>query len=74
VLCDIGLPQMDGYSVARKLRQDARLQDSLLVAVSGYAQSEDARRAREAGFDEHLAKPLRLNRLETLLGRAKSNH
>jgi PAS domain S-box-containing protein len=56
VLCDIGLPGMDGYEVARALR--ARYADRLtLVAVSGYAQPEDRRRAREAGFDHHVAKP-----------------
>jgi CheY-like chemotaxis protein len=56
VLCDIGLPGMDGYAVARALRSEhgAALR---LVAVSGYAQPEDVRRAAEAGFDAHLAKP-----------------
>jgi PAS domain S-box-containing protein len=56
VLCDIGLPGMDGYEVARQLR--ARGQPGLrLVAVSGYAQPEDLVRASEAGFDAHVAKP-----------------
>jgi PAS domain S-box-containing protein len=56
VLCDIGLPGMDGYAVARALRSgDAR--SPRLVAVSGYAQPEDVARAREAGFDDHIAKP-----------------
>jgi CheY-like chemotaxis protein/two-component sensor histidine kinase len=56
VLCDIGLPGMDGYEVARALRaaHDGRMR---LVAVSGYAQPEDLERAAEAGFDEHIAKP-----------------
>ncbi len=56
VLCDIGLPGMDGYEVARALRAQhgPAIQ---LVAVSGYAQPEDVRRAGEAGFDAHLAKP-----------------
>ena len=56
VLCDIGLPGMDGYAVARALRMEHGA-GIRLIAVSGYAQSEDVRRAREAGFDTHLAKP-----------------
>jgi signal transduction histidine kinase/BarA-like signal transduction histidine kinase len=57
VLCDIGLPDMDGYAVARAIRADAALRDVRLVAVSGYAQPEDRERAAQAGFDEHVAKP-----------------
>jgi PAS domain S-box-containing protein len=59
VLCDIGLPDMDGYAVARALRADARTRPIRLVALSGYAQPEERRRAREAGFDLHIAKPPR---------------
>jgi signal transduction histidine kinase len=57
VLCDIGLPGMDGYEVARELRSDAELRGIRLVAVSGYAQPEDRARAERAGFDAHVAKP-----------------
>jgi CheY-like chemotaxis protein len=57
VLCDIGLPGMDGYAVARAFRADAGLRDVRLVAVSGYAQPEDRERAVRAGFDAHVAKP-----------------
>jgi CheY-like chemotaxis protein/two-component sensor histidine kinase len=57
VLCDIGLPGMDGYEVARAVRADAGLRDVRLVAVSGYAQAEDRERAARAGFDAHVAKP-----------------
>ncbi|MGE5550487.1 MAG: ATP-binding protein [Bacteroidota bacterium] len=57
LLCDIGLPGMDGYDVARAFRADAALRSVFLVALSGYALPEDLRRAREAGFDRHLAKP-----------------
>jgi CheY-like chemotaxis protein len=56
VLCDIGLPGMDGYEVARALRAEHG-PSIRLVAVSGYAQPEDVRRATESGFDTHLAKP-----------------
>jgi two-component system CheB/CheR fusion protein len=67
VICDIGLPGMDGYAVARAVRQQAGLEDVLLVALSGYAQPEDLQRAREVGFDRHLAKPTSLEVLERLV-------
>jgi two-component system CheB/CheR fusion protein len=67
VLCDIGLPGMDGYEVARAFRADAALKSVFLVALSGYAQPEDLRRAQEAGFDQHLAKPPSLHTLERVL-------
>ncbi|HVL15219.1 MAG TPA: PAS domain-containing protein [Gemmata sp.] len=57
VVCDLGLPGMSGYDVARALRADPATAGVILVAVSGYAQEEDRRRAREAGFDSLLAKP-----------------
>jgi PAS domain S-box-containing protein len=67
VLCDIGLPDLDGYAVARALRADAALDRTRLVALSGYALPEDRARATEAGFDAHLAKPAQLAELEHLL-------
>ena len=70
VLCDIGLPGMDGYEVARAFRADPALKDVFLVALSGYAQPDDLQRARDAGFDEHLAKPSSLEKLEELLADA----
>jgi signal transduction histidine kinase/ActR/RegA family two-component response regulator len=69
VFCDIGLPQMDGYAVARALRDEVQLRDAVLVALTGYAQVEDRRRAAEAGFHEHLAKPPSIERLEEVLSR-----
>ena len=66
VLCDIGLPGMDGYEVAHELRA-AHGRDVRLVALSGYAQPEDVATAMEAGFDEHVAKPADPQRLEQLL-------
>ena len=57
VFCDIGLPGMDGYAVARAFRTDATLRDVRLVALTGYGQAEDKRRAEQAGFDAHLTKP-----------------
>jgi two-component system CheB/CheR fusion protein len=70
VLCDIGLPGMDGYEVARAFRADPALKDVFLVALSGYAQPDDLQRARDAGFDKHLAKPSSLEKLEELLAHA----
>jgi CheY-like chemotaxis protein len=57
VLCDIGLPDFDGHTVARTLRADATLRATRLIALTGYAQPEDCALARESGFDAHLAKP-----------------
>jgi PAS domain S-box-containing protein len=65
VLCDIGLPGMDGYNVAQALRQEAGLTDAYLIAVSGYA--HDERRAQEAGFDAHIIKPVNFDALEAIL-------
>ncbi|MGC4117402.1 MAG: PAS domain S-box protein [Myxococcales bacterium] len=70
VLCDIGLPEMNGYEVARALRRDPEVRSTFLVALTGYAQPEDQQRAREAGFDAHVAKPPDLAALEQLLARA----
>jgi len=58
VLMDIGLPGMSGYEVARQLRQQPKLVNLLLVAVTGYAEDEARRLSREAGFDHHLVKPV----------------
>jgi PAS domain S-box-containing protein len=66
VLCDIGLPRMDGYEVAHELRA-ARGRNVRLVALSGYARPEDVAEAMEAGFDEHVAKPCDPEQIERLL-------
>jgi CheY-like chemotaxis protein len=57
VLCDIGLPDIDGYAVARSLRADPATRRSYLIAVSGYGSEEDKRKSLAAGFDLHLNKP-----------------
>jgi len=58
VVLDLGLPGIDGYEVARRLRNDPALGELLLVALSGYGQEDDVRRSTEAGFDHHFNKPL----------------
>jgi CheY-like chemotaxis protein len=72
VVCDIGLPVMDGYEVARAIRSDPDLSSAFLVAVTGYASHEDARRAAGAGFDRHLGKPVPVEVLEEVLATAPS--
>ena len=67
ILLDIGLPGLSGYEVARRLRQEPALQGVLLAAMTGYSQDEDRQRSREAGFDEHLVKPVDFGTLEALL-------
>jgi CheY-like chemotaxis protein len=73
VLLDIGLPKgMDGYEVARRLRQVPGLKDVLLVALTGFGQDEDRQRSSEAGFQVHLVKPLDPAVLRELLLRART--
>jgi PAS domain S-box-containing protein len=67
VLCDLGLPGMDGYAVAAELRRDPVTAAARLIAISGYGQEEDRRRSREAGFELHLTKPVDPVELERLL-------
>lgn len=74
VLLDIGMPEMDGYEVARRARQRPEGRDALLIALTGWGQEEDRRRSREAGFDHHLVKPLDLAALRELLGSYRATH
>jgi DNA-binding response OmpR family regulator len=66
-LLDIGLPKLSGYDIARHVRA-RRGHDVLLVAITGWGQEEDRRRAREAGFDHHFTKPADFDRLLALIG------
>ncbi len=70
VLCDIGLPEMDGYEVARQLRREPAMRAAYLIALTGYSRPEDQRQALRSGFDAYLAKPADLEDLERVLARA----
>ncbi len=72
VLLDIGLPGMDGYEVASRLRSQEGMSSLILVAISGYGQEEDQRRSLEAGFDFHLVKPIDLRRVASDSGSDQS--
>jgi two-component system CheB/CheR fusion protein len=67
ILLDIGLPRMDGYEVARRLREQEGLKKARLVALTGHGQEEDRRKAFEVGFDAHLVKPADLAELQEVL-------
>jgi PAS domain S-box-containing protein len=67
VVCDIGLPELDGFAVARTLRSDPRFNAVRLIALTGYGRDADVARARESGFDDHLTKPADSARLFRIL-------
>lgn len=67
VISDIAMPNMDGYELARHLREESGLEGLLLVALTGYGRDSDRQRATEAGFDYHLVKPVSLEALQDLL-------
>jgi len=66
ILLDIGLPGMNGFEVARTLREEG-FANEVIVAVSGYGQPEDRDRSRQAGFDDHLVKPVNQDELRSVL-------
>jgi CheY-like chemotaxis protein len=71
VICDIGLPGMDGYAVARAIRADHALDRTLLVALSGYGFENDVQRARDAGFDSHVIKPPTIDAIRRVIAQAQ---
>jgi CheY-like chemotaxis protein len=70
VLLDIGMPGMNGYEVAREVRARHPGSRITLVALTGWGQEQDRRRAREAGFDHHLVKPAEIEAIEQILARS----
>ena len=73
-LLDIGLPEMNGYELAKKLRAISSLNGMRLIALTGYGQAEDYQRTREAGFDDHLVRPVDLVTLERALAGITARH
>ncbi len=73
ILCDIGLPGMDGYAIAQAVRSDPVLRSTFMVALTGYTLPEDVARATQAGFDEHLAKPPNLARVEQIFAKVDAD-
>ena len=67
VLLDIGLPGLDGYEVAKRLRQDSSLDGVVLVALTGYGQATDKLRSQDAGFNHHLVKPADFDKVQQIL-------
>ena len=68
IFLDIGMPDMDGYEVARRLRADPALASTTLVALTGWGGEADKKKSREAGFDTHLTKPVDASVLDRVLG------
>jgi len=66
-LLDIGLPGLDGFEVAKRMRQQPILQDVVLVAMTGYGKESDRQRSQEAGFDHHLVKPIKFEKVQKIL-------
>ncbi len=73
ILCDIGLPVMDGYQVIRRIREESVLAGAYVIALTGYGRDEDQRQALDAGFDLHMTKPIDRATLTTALNRAGRN-
>ncbi|HEY8158805.1 MAG TPA: PAS domain S-box protein [Methylobacter sp.] len=67
ILMDIGLPGLDGYAVAQALRQNHELERTMLIALTGYGQPDDRKKSSASGFDEHLVKPVDIEKLRKLL-------
>jgi CheY-like chemotaxis protein len=75
VLLDIGMPEMDGYEVCRRIRSTPAYRDLLLISLTGWGQEQDYRRSRQAGFDHHMVKPPDIDKLcEVLKGAAADDH
>jgi two-component system CheB/CheR fusion protein len=68
-IIDIGLPELDGYRVARRVRESLSKDEVVLIALTGYGRPDDRRAVLEAGFDEHLVKPLKPQELVQALGK-----
>lgn len=72
IMLDIGMPGMTGYEVCRAMRQEPMLKDTIIVAQTGWGQKEHLQRAKEAGFDNHLVKPVTLEAIQEVLASLQS--
>jgi len=72
-ILDVGLPELDGFELARRIRQHPRHRDVCLIALTGYGQPGDRITSREAGFDSHLVKPVRVEQLLELLAQMRGD-
>ena len=72
LLLDLGMPKLDGYETARRMRETDEGRRVFLVALTGWGQEEDRRRSFEAGFDEHMTKPVQKSALQQILVRARA--
>ena len=72
VLLDIGLPEIDGYEIARRIRASPDHRHVRLIALTGYGQTDDRQRARASGFDAHLVKPVEFAALQRVLAAQRS--
>lgn len=68
LFCDIGLPGMDGFEVAKRIRNEASIQNVYMIALSGYANQQDAEKAYKSGFNKHLGKPVDIATIKWVLG------
>ena len=71
VLCDIALPEIDGFELARRIRAEVALSGAMLVALTGYDSHDDVARSLAAGFDAHFTKPIIVDELIGLLARLR---
>ena len=72
VLLDIGLPELDGYEVAKRIRQQPTHKNTVLVAMTGYGQESDRQQSKEAGFDHHLVKPADFGKVLEILAKVRA--
>lgn len=72
IMLDIGMPGMTGYEVCRAMRQEPVLKDTIIVAQTGWGQKEHRQRTKEAGFDNHLVKPVTLEAIQEVLASLES--
>ena len=70
MFCDIGLPKMNGYEVAKNIRSEDALKNMFLIALTGYAGLQDIKLSKEAGFNMHLSKPINMETLKKVLAMA----